>query len=82
MLSEAEIIKMALSNQYFQETKGEIMDREKMDDPTQRLSKEEWKERFALFEQIRNGITPEDEDNLDEAIDRAVREVRAEKKNV
>jgi len=31
------------------------------------------------FEQIRERITPQDEERLDEAIDRAVREVRAEK---
>jgi Skp family chaperone for outer membrane proteins len=76
LLSEAEIIKMALSNQYYQE---EQMGRERLQDPTQRFTKAEWKKKFAVFEQIRERITPEDEEHLDEAIDRAVREVRAKK---
>jgi hypothetical protein len=76
LLSEAEIIKMALSNQYYQE---EQMGRERLQDPTRRFTKTEWKKKFAVFEQIRERITPEDEERLDEAIDRAVREVRAEK---
>jgi hypothetical protein len=35
--------------------------------------------KFAVFEQIREHITQEDEEDLDEAIDKAVREVRLEK---
>jgi hypothetical protein len=76
LLSEAEIIKMALSNQYYQE---EQMGRERLQDSTQRFTKAEWKKKFTVFEQIRERITPEDEEHLDEAIDRAVREVRANK---
>jgi hypothetical protein len=76
LLSEAEIIKMALSNQYYQE---EQMGSDRLQDPTQRFTNEEWKKKFAVFEQIRERITPEDEEHLDEAIDRAVREVRLEK---
>jgi hypothetical protein len=76
LLSETEIIKMALSNQYYQE---EQMGSERLQDPTKRFTKEEWKKKFAVFEQIRERITPEDEEHLDEAIDRAVREVRAKK---
>jgi hypothetical protein len=79
LLSEAEIIKMALSNQYYQETQGEQMGEERAQDPTQRFTKAEWEKRFAIFEHIREGITPDDEQHLDEAIDRAVTEVRAEK---
>jgi hypothetical protein len=78
LLSEAEIIKMALSNQYYQETQQEPMGHQRQD-PTQRFTKAEWKKKFAVFEQIRERITPEDEEHLDEAIDRAVREVRAKK---
>jgi hypothetical protein len=79
LLSEAEIIKMALSNQYYQETQEEHMEPEELQDPTKRFTKAEWKKKFAVFEQIRERITPEDEEHLDEAIDRAVREVRAKK---
>lgn len=75
LLSEAEIIKMALSNQYHKETKERHGE-----DPTKRFTKEEWKKKFAIFDQIRERITPDDESRLDEAIDRAVAEVRAEKK--
>jgi hypothetical protein len=75
LLSEAEIIKMALSNQYHQETQGEAWGQ----DPTQRYTKAEWKKKFTVFEDIREGITPDDEKHLDAAIDRAVTEVRAEK---
>jgi hypothetical protein len=78
LLSEAEIIKMALSNQYYQETQQEPMGHQRQD-PTKRFTKTEWKKKFAVFEQIRERITPEDEEHLDEAIDRAVREVRAKK---
>ena len=79
LLSEAEIIKMALSNQYHRETTEGHMAGERSEDPTQRFTKEEWKKKFAVFGQIRERITPEDETHLDEAINRAVREVREEK---
>src|SRR3712207_5301636 len=79
LLSEAEIIKMALSNQYHQETQEGDLTGEHFADPTQRFTKEEWKKKFAVFEKIRQRITPEDEDHLPEAIDKAVSEVRAEK---
>jgi hypothetical protein len=79
LLSEAEIIKMALSNQYYQEAEGRDTGRAYLQDPTKHFTKSEWKKKFAVFEQIRERITPQDEERLDEAIDRAVREVRAEK---
>ncbi len=79
LLSEAEIIKMALSNQFYQEAKGEAMAAGRIQDPTQRFTKEEWKKKLAVIDTIREGITPEDEEKLDKAIDRAVQEVRAEK---
>ena len=53
---------------------------EKFADQTRskRFTKEAWQKKFAAFEQIRDQITPEDEEELDQAIDTAVREVRAE----
>jgi len=74
LLSEAEIIKMALSNQYYQETGGNQM----AEDPTKRFTKTQWQKKFAVFDTIRKRITPEDEENLDQAIDTAVQEVRAD----
>lgn len=71
LLSEAEIIKMALSNQYHQEIK---------EDPTERFTNEEWKKKFQLIDEIRDRISPEEGEALDEVIDKAVREVRAEKR--
>ena|SRR6266436_1052572 len=79
LLSEAEIIKMALSKQYYQEAQGGYMGKGRLQDPTKRFTKQEWKKKFAVFEQTRERISPQDEERLDEAIDRAVREVRAEK---
>jgi len=76
LLSEAEIIKMALSNQYYQE---EQMGSARLQDPTRRFTSEEWKKKFAVFENIRERITSEGEEHLDEAIDKAVQEVRSEK---
>jgi hypothetical protein len=74
LLSEAEIIKMALSNQYYQETGGT----QRAQDPTKRFTKEAWRKKFAVFDDIRDQITSEDEKELDQAVDTAVREVRAE----
>ena len=81
LLSEAEIIKMALSNQYHQETSGNQPAGERLQDPTKRYTKEEWRKKFAVFDAIRDQITPEDEGKLDQAIDRAVQEVRADTNN-
>src|SRR5688572_26380143 len=78
LLSEAEIIKMALSNQYYQETGANQSEAERLQDPTKRFTKAEWQKKFAAFEHIRKQITPEDEEKLDQAIDTAVREVRTE----
>jgi Skp family chaperone for outer membrane proteins len=81
LLSEAEIIKMALSNQYYQETGANQSEAERLQDPTKRFTKAEWQKKFAAFEHIREQITPEDEEKLDQAIDRAVQEVRADTNN-
>ena len=67
-MSEAEIIKMALSNQYHQEASGN----------QKRFTKEEWQKKFAVFDTIREQIPPQDEEDLDQAIDTAVQEVRAD----
>ena len=72
LLSEAEIIKMALSNQYYQEAGAN----QRAGEPTKRFTKEEWQKKFAAFEHIRDQITPEEEEELDQAIDTAVRDVR------
>jgi hypothetical protein len=77
LLSEAEIIKMALSNQYHFGTHVAEGSRT-LADPNQRLSKAEWKKRLAVLETIRERIRQEDEAPLAEAIDRAVAEVRGE----
>ena len=78
LLSEAEIIKMALSNQYYQETSANQRAAERPKDPTQRFTPAEWQKKFAAFEHMRDQITPEDEKALDQAIDQAVKEVRTE----
>jgi hypothetical protein len=42
------------------------------------VSKVRWRKKFAVFDDIRDQITSEDEKELDQAVDTAVREVRAE----
>jgi len=79
LLSEAEIVKMALSKQYYQEAQGGHMERAYLVDPTKHFTKEEWKKKFAVFDEIRKGISPQDEEHLDTAIERGVREVRTGK---
>ena len=81
LLSEAEIIKMSLSNQYHQETSGEPRAGERLPDPTKRFTKAQWQKKFAVSDTIRNQITTEDEKKLDQAIEQAVQEVRADTNN-
>ncbi len=50
-------------------------------DPTKRFTKGAWQKKFAVFKHIREQITPEDEEGLDQAIDTAVQEARAETNN-
>jgi hypothetical protein len=69
---------MALSNQYYQETSGNQRAGAHQQDPTKRFTKEAWRKKFAVFDNIRDQITSEDEKELDQAVDTAVREVRAE----
>jgi hypothetical protein len=69
---------MALSNQYYQETDGNQRASARQQDPTKRFTKEAWQKKFAAFEQLRDQVIPENEEELDQAIDTAVREVRAE----
>jgi phage shock protein A len=80
LLSEAEIIKMALSNQYYQEAEARHMEGASQQDPTQRFSSAEWRGKFASFEAVRDRISEDDEKHLGEAIDQAVKEVRAVKR--
>jgi hypothetical protein len=76
LLSEAEIIKMALSNQYYQETEGGA----KRQNPRERFAKEEWEKGFALMDKIRansNKFTPEEIEN---AVEHEVKAVRHKKR--
>ena len=51
---------------------------EKLIDPYKRFSKEQWKNKFALMDKIRESIPEVDQEILEEAIDKAVKAVRAE----
>lgn len=53
---------------------------EKIMDPTKRLSEKEWADSVKKLDEIRNKIPRVDPDEMEKAIDEAVREVRAEKK--
>ncbi len=72
------MITMALSNRYDQETGGNQRAEDRRQDPSKRFTQEAWQKKFAAFEQLRDQVIPEDEEELDQAIDTAVREVRAE----
>jgi hypothetical protein len=70
-----------LSNQYYQETGGNLQGGKRGQDPTKRFTKAQWQKKFAVFDTVRERITPEDEADLDQAIDTAVQEVRADTSN-
>lgn len=53
---------------------------EKLVDPTKRLSESEWQESFKRFDEIRAKMPKVDPEELEREIDRAVKEVRAEKR--
>ncbi len=53
---------------------------ERLIDPTKRFTKKEWQKKFETIDKIRDRISPQDQEKLGEEIDRAVREVRAKKK--
>lgn len=53
---------------------------EKLVDPTKRLSESEWQESFKRLDEIRAKMPKVDPDELDKEIDKAVEEVRAEKR--
>lgn len=55
---------------------------EKLIDPTKRFTKKEWVKKFAVIDEIRDRIPTQDQKRLKEDIARAVREVRAEKREV
>lgn len=55
---------------------------EKLIDPTKRFTKKEWAKKFAVIDKIRDRISTQDQKSLKEDIMRAVREVRAEKREV
>lgn len=53
---------------------------ERLVDPTKRLTEAEWQKKFEKLDTIRDRIPPEDQKQLESDINRAVREVREEKK--
>jgi len=53
---------------------------EKLIDPTKRFSKEEWKAKFALLDEIKERMPDRDQETLQQDIDDAVKAVRAEKR--
>ncbi len=53
---------------------------EKLIDPIKRLSKPEWDEHVRRLDSLRSKIPANDPDELDREIDKAVEEVRAEKR--
>jgi primosomal protein N'' len=72
LLSEAEIIKMALSNQYYQETEGGG----KLQNPRERFTKEEWEKGFALMDKMRANTKKFQPQEVEQAIEQAVDAVR------
>ncbi len=55
---------------------------EKLMDPTKRLSEPQWQAKFRKLDAIRAKIPKADPEEVDKAIDEAVREVRADKKAI
>lgn len=55
---------------------------EKLIDPTKRFTQKEWVKKFVVIDKIRGRISTQDQKSLKEDIMRAVREVRAEKREV
>ncbi len=54
---------------------------EKITDPTKRFSKKEWEDKFEIIDRIRKRIPTQEQEALQQDIDEAVKEVRAEKRN-
>lgn len=72
LLSEAEIIKMALSNQYYQETEGGL----KGQNPQERFTKAEWENGFALMDKVRANTKKFNQQEVENAVEQAVKAVR------
>jgi len=70
LLSEAEIIKMALSNQYYQETEESYMRKGK------HFSKEAWEKGFLLMDKMRTNTKKFNPQEMEQAIEQAVKDVR------
>jgi hypothetical protein len=76
LLSEAEIIKMALSNQYYQETRESPVGRPQQD-PSQRFTTtEEWEKGFGLMDKMRANTKKFAPQEVEHAIEQAVKDVR------
>lgn len=54
---------------------------EKLIDPAKRFSKKEWDSKFALIDKIKERIPEVDQEVLEDEIAKAVKEVRAAKRN-
>ena len=72
LLSEAEIIKMALANQYYQETAGGV----KGQSPQERFTKAEWEKGFALMDKVRANTKKFNQHVVENAVAQAVNAVR------
>lgn len=59
-----------------------VEDYEKLIDPTKRLSSARWKDKFKIIDKIRAAMPEINQDILEKEIDRAVKEVRAEKRAI
>jgi len=72
LLSEAEIIKMALSNQYYQETEGGL----NRQYPQDSFTKAEWGKGFALMDKMRANTKKFNQQEVENAVEQAVNAVR------
>jgi hypothetical protein len=76
LLSEAEIIKMALSNQYYLEAEGGL----KRQNPREGISKSEWEKGFTLMDKMRANSKNFNPQEVENAVEQAVNEVRHKKR--
>jgi hypothetical protein len=76
LLSEAEIIKMALSNQYYQETEGGL----KRQNPREGFTKAEWEKGFALVDKMRANTKKFNPQEVENAVEQEVKAVRQKKR--
>src|SRR6266516_4436936 len=80
LLSEAEIVKMALSKQYYQETEVGYMGAAKRQDPRERFTKEEWEQGFVLMDKMRANTKKFKPQEVENAVEQAIKAVRQKKR--